>query len=344
MKLLYLRSNNRSNATVDRRRFISYINNFKNIKIEHEVEKNKIYDVVIVGSGGDLRKAAKLRKFTKYLIIDYANHYLVENNIIKNRARPILQAMFLNFDYTLKSYKKLITDVFKVADTIIVSSSAQLQYLKKLNFKSYVLTDFFHDEINFLKPNFKRQVSFNSLMWEGQSSNITNLNVLKKVLNKKRTLKLNVVTDEFYGFMNGRILKKNTKSFLQKNFINYSYFKWSQKNLINTAFHSQLGVIPIDKSKSIYASKPENKIVLMWLLGLPIIGTDIQSYLNLEKRSNIKCTCSSIQEWEYTLEKYYSNPKLITDDAKQSYDYACKEYSSQKIFNQWHNVLQYIHL
>ena len=86
MKVLFLPSSHGGKAPVDRRRFLAFANVSPDIEVVYDSREN--FDLVFCAGSGDIGLATMLKQRGFPLIFDYANHYLVENNWLKNRFRP----------------------------------------------------------------------------------------------------------------------------------------------------------------------------------------------------------------------------------------------------------------
>jgi len=339
MLVLVLPSSSNGLGPVDRRRILTFVKSTSHYEYTFDIKAK--FDLIYCAGSGDTGLALKLKETGKPLIYDYANHYLQENIPLKNVLRPAYFSFFKGHKYTFETYSSTIQKIIEVADVVVCSSEVQKTYLEQ-NTKVkniHVLTDFFENDFpslfnrKFKPPSTRSQ----HLIWEGQAENLKNFTSITD--REFFKLKISLITDLKYR---DGLFKRSSKNFCDRLFNDFVIYDWNVDALISRAQHGDIGIIPIEKDIPIYAAKPENKAVLMFLLGLPVLATSILAYSQLFERlqlDHLKVTDAS--QW---VEKVQQLRGLKNSDYQDLCMYlnnfARKEYSTENLRLKWLNALE----
>lgn len=332
--ILYLGNSHDGLAPVDRRRFLAFAQMMPNIKIYFREEPGISFDILVYAIGGDLVKAITLSCSIPKLVVDYSNHYLVEKSLIKSLFRNQFFSLTKGHDFSYLTYKKSLKEIIQRADLVIYPSVSHEMELSSLNNSTERLTDYFGKETLTLDSQscLKREI-----FWEGQAVNLKTLEILAPIVNKKNNLNFNIVSDPYIG---GRFFRKSSENYCSQIFTNTVFDSWSAVNVARASSKSMLGVIPLDLSDDFMASKPENKLVYMWLLGLPVLCSPSASYGMLAQETSIDFICSSLNDWEVKIDKYLSNGRYRNETAAFLRDYANKNYDDEAQYLKWKNAFE----
>ena len=336
LKILYLGNSPDCKLPSDRRRSFGFL---KRINIKHklyiEFQKGVNYDILISTIGADLNKVLIALPFAKKFVFDYSDNYLLEKSLFKNYLRLPINSLINKSRFCFKSYQKTVVELLTYADLVIYPSIDYKELLSRYNCKIFRITDFLETEVPKSIPN----ITSNSLFWEGLSCNVSTLKDVCRSFHLIKSPKLNVVTDPYYGPFSGKILKYNTKKKLHKYYKNIRFYEWSHDNLSNAIKRSSLGIIPLNRSNRFLFTKPENKLVFMWFMGLPAITSDSNSYCMLENKIGFNFTVSDKSDWNESIESFLgiTNSKEISDSIK---NFAFNNYSDSIIMQNWIDALE----
>jgi hypothetical protein len=334
INILYLGNSQDGSAPGDRRRFLAFGQMMSNIKIYFREEPGISFDILVYAIGGDLVKALALSGSIPKLVVDYSNHYLVEKSWFKSLVRNQFFTLTKGHDCSYLTYRKSLKEVIRRADLVIYPSVSHEMELSILNNSMERLTDYFGRETfsSEVQSVFKRK-----LFWEGQAVNLRTLEALAPIVNSKNNLNLNVVSDPYFG---SRFFRKSSANYCSRMFSNVVFDSWSAGNVGRAASKSALGVIPLDLSDDFIASKPENKLVYMWLLGLPALCSPSASYRMLAQKTSIDFICSSLNDWDVGIDTYLSNGRYRNETAAFLNDYAKKNYDDNAQYLKWKNAFE----
>ena len=73
---------------------------------------------------------------------------------------------------------------------------------------------------------------------------------------------------------------------------------WSEETLAAIATQCDLAVIPLALTDPFATGKPENKLLLFWRLGVPVLTTATPAYRRAMQGAGLDMTCSSEADWE----------------------------------------------
>lgn len=330
----------------DRRKVIRYFK-IKKISFEKAIF-NKEYDYLYLSGTSDLTVWGNYKKKNKFyktkIIFDASDPYL-SDPFIYNFIRSIYYFLSRKTKHFTFSYSTQFKKILKQSDIVICSSEEQKNQIKKLNDNIYIIRDYFDTDIkqriNFKNNDIKKHLN---IFWEGQShSNISIFRFLFKILLniKKYDIVLHIVTDAQYCYLGGRYFCVPTINILNKIFkgskISIKLYNWSVENLIIASAKCDIGLIPIP-NKPRMQLKPENKLILMWMLGLPVITSDTKSYKRVMNEIQEDWTCKNMKDWTkkvYTLIEVKINREKYVKSINSFFE---NKYSSDIVTKQWDNI------
>ena len=93
------------------------------------------------------------------------------------------------------------------------------------------------------------------------------------------------------------------------------------------------GIIPVDQKSLFTLGKPENKLLLLWKLGLPVLVSNTKAYSRTIKNAAFtdSMLCRDQKDWEKKILKFISlEPKQKGMISNQAKEFANK-YSNKKV-------------
>jgi hypothetical protein len=334
IKILYLGNSSDGSATVDRRRFLAFAAMNPHLQVFFKPEPGLKFDVLIYSIGGDLPLALSLAAEVKQVVVDYSNHYLVEKSWFKSVFRNQFFTLRKGHKLAFSAYRSSLKRIIRLADLVIFPSVSQKSELMKLNSRVARLTDFFGSEVNVSDGPVEGE---RSIFWEGQGVNVPTLQALSRPLQRVKYSSFNVVTDEYFG---RAPFRRRSEIFLSQRFSQFAFYSWSQTAIASLAAKSRVGVIPLNLEDQFIAAKPENKLVLMWLLGLPVLCSPTESYSLLAAETGLDFLCKSEEEWCAKLDQYLGDGRTRAAEAAFLLNYASQNYDDSAQFNKWIAVFE----
>ena len=342
-KIGYLPYSNDFSEPGDRRRFIWFANE---VKLDYELlDFNQEYDVIYAVCGTNHTRLLNYlsRNPKTQLIFEIVDAHLHEKNIFKFLFRGLLRFFLKKEDCLFIRYNLLLKKVIMLSSAVVCSTTNQRNLLVNYNSNVHISLDFMYEEYPRIYKDIKTSNSILNIFWEGKIFSVHHLNLLNKLSSKfKKRIHFHIVTDlekTLIPFI--YILKAN--KILRRFKFNFTLYKWSIYNVLNISNHCDIGVIPLYFSDKKAINKPENKLLLMWRLGLPVITTKTAAYKHAMIKGDLKYFCSSIKEWESFLNYFINiecNNKTIEFNKFQNI--LNNSYSKDEYLLSWYNIFKSI--
>jgi hypothetical protein len=331
----------------DRRRYVHY---FSKLGISYEkAEFEKDYDYLYVSISGNLAKWAKYKnrykktKIKPKIIFDLSDDLLSERGL-KDFLRAVLYFFRGKNPNFLVSYKEVIKDMISASDQLICGSEEQKNHLLSYHNNIVVMRESVSQEIFFKKNTYKlirdNQVH---IFWEGLShGNVKCFEILKEILNYSLGLKihLHIVTDSKYCKISSKFDCTSTYKLLSDIFkgteIDFHLYDWNEATFSAICASCDIALIPIPNDPVMLA-KPENKLLLMWEIGIPVITTATKSYCRVMKAANLDFTGNDIKELRMKILSLLSSEAMrvqYMDNASRYLQDNCSEYYVQNLWNE----------
>ena len=285
-----------------------------------------------------------IRKCKGYRVYDLIDPYFVADNIGIDLFRSIGKRI-IQRDFSEKfRYTESVKNVCKEVDAVICSSPEQADYINKYNRNVHVILDF-HSEIPELTLSNRQEAEF-SILWEGQAATLDALLKLSEVFEHCRqrftSVRLFLVTDLRKYRFNNRYFGKDTESFANKlsrdSDLKITLLPWSVENLKNAAKQSNLAVIPVDLTRKSQILKPENRLLIMWRLGLFAIASATPAHLRVQNMLGVPFACKNIKDWTNAIDQFSREKSNLNDFSIRSREYLLTNHNDDLLVSKWNNV------
>jgi len=331
----------------DRRRFCFFANEMQLNYTKYNSKLN--YDVVVLSPVSDLSEVKKIKSKGTKIIIELVDSYLIKTNLIKdvlrNTGRQFLHKNYFNMIYP-KRYTSELKRAFRLVDAVICTTEDQKRRIQDYNENVHIILDSPDDDLSIIKPSRYNNSKTLNILWEGLGSNLINFEEIASELNKvsnKININLHILTDlisykyfsKFYKLHSIDTIKKyNLK-------VNTFLYQWNPTALASLASICDLAIIPLLQNNKFVLGKPENKLILLWKLGLPVFTSYSESYSLTMKNAGIDMICRDKSDWSKSLLEFYSfdNQKRI-NISKKVKEFAHKKYNKKKLISQWYKVFE----
>lgn len=332
------------NSPGDRRRFPTIATRL-GLQWEY-YQDGREYDVIYVTSNGDLTKFHRLPKSRTKLAFGMADSYLaVPQYHAKTLLRGLGKWVLKKHSHLELFYAKTLQRMAKRSDLVICSTPEQSEHFQPFNPNTHDILDV-HEELSASEP-VKQPTNDGRLhiFWEGIGVNATHFDICAEALRavaKKTPLTLHLVTDLNYKPLNAPIPMFSTKKMLTKALgeVDCKLTEWSQFGVKAIASHCDLGIIPMSLSDPLARNKPENKLLIMWRLGLPVLTSATPAYLRAMGRYGgpVWC-CNSPQDWNDKLREAASLPDRRAQARQAGLDYIRDVASVDALEQRWLHAL-----
>ena len=327
----------------DKRRFVHYARN-RNLTFEIADPSNK-YDLVVLSQGADLSVWCDYDLGGAKVVYDLIDSYLaIPTNEIKGRLRGLAKYITGKSKYLRLNQRIAIESMCLRSDAVICSTEEQAKDIKPFCNNVHQVLDVHSSVQKRTKNDYKSGKVFN-IVWEGMADNVYQFNFLKSVfteLEKRHEVALHFVTDLSYQRYGGRYGKTYTSDIIKGLCKRVYLYEWNEFMCSEIICSSDLAIIPVDLTNPLVRGKPENKLLLFWRMGVPVITSTTPSYERTMKKADLDMTCLNKAEWLEMLDKY-----IMSEESRQIAGIAGRKianehYSEDKTLKQWDEVFQSI--
>jgi hypothetical protein len=330
----------------DRRRYIFY---FRRKGIDFETaDPSRSYDAVYISLTGDLNEWCryKARHPQSLVIFDLSDSYLMAS-ALSDRLRAIFHYVSRRTRTLRWSYKRTLLDMMQASDVVLCGSEEQKELLAKLHPNVVVMRDFFGFDLNVKKESYRLSAPGTlNVLWEGFShGNIRAFEMLRDVLATidDFRVKLHVVTDSRYCRFGAKHLCKATYQVLHEVFrgsrVGFHLYDWNALTFSAIATRCDMAVIPLHDDPFAW-SKPENKLLLLWSMGLPVVTSSTASYARVMKSVGADLACANLGEWRSKIQTLASSEQLRVAHMQAAARYVDDHCSEAAITRTWDSVFQ----
>ncbi len=316
----------------DRRRFSAYAAQ-KGLTYERARPDGE-YDLVLVTQNSDLtgwthrkrRDGERLK-----LVFELVDSYFVQTNPLRRIFKGTMRRVRGPDSRLSPDFLKTLERSCEAADAVICSTQEQRETICRYNPNVFLSFDYFGDDLGAPKCDYSRGERLR-LAWEGQAVTLPNLTRLTGPLNDLRDkVELHVVTDPYWRrwVISGQgtpVLEK-----LREIECPIVFHPWERESFSEHIAGCDLAIIPIDAGDPMALGKPENKLVLLWQLGMPALTSATPAYDRAMAAAGLDMTCAGLAEWTESLERMIAAPaEELERVAKQGQDFALTAYSKER--------------
>jgi hypothetical protein len=326
-------------ATGDRRRLIFWANT-RGHEIVTNLDRN--VDVTVATINADFN-SPHIQTKNVPLIFDLVDAYLSPLSRCDDLARGFAKRFSGQVSGVVKPFSHHVRDLCRLSDAVICSSPEQEEVIKQHNFNTHVILDS-HDEISFINPirDKAQKTDRQKLLWEGQPATIRGVkNVYPSLLGLARTYNLDFdfVTDKNYFLLLNKYLKKSTLELLKKDLHGIAnrvnVIPWSPSNLVDRAQKSAVAMIPIDLTIPMQRLKPENRLLIMWRLGLPCLTSPSPAYVRVANQAGVNSICYNQKEWIENFIQILEDPNFAYSQSLAGQSYVRENHNTKILLKKW---------
>ena len=320
-------------APGDRRRFVAYAQ-ARNLPFEL-AQFNERYDVVILSEVADLSIWSNYRQGK--VVYDLIDSYL---SVPRTNWRQLLRGpawYALGKHKRLRDYLSSVRAMCRCADAVVCSTDEQKKIISQFCRNIHVILDIHSTVVTTIKTQYTASRPFR-LVWEGLGSNLSQLLTLAPILRAlatRRDFELHVVTAP-ESRLSGGFFRVDSRRFLARYFDRVRFHDWKEETCAEIMSSCDLGVIPINLADPFAAGKPENKLLVQWRMGLPVITSATPAYRRaMNEVGTPELTCQNESQWIAALERMMSDEAARLDAAKRGRAYAEGKHGSAALLARW---------
>jgi hypothetical protein len=304
-------------------------------------------DVILASENSDFNSLYFVKNHAP-VVFDLVDAYLSPLNTFDDLARGLGKKFSGQISGDIKPFSHHVKDFCQRASGVICSSVEQEQIIREYNANTHVILDS-HTEIPFLTPKLATNQSIHrsQILWEGQPATIRGVGKISSSLtklSKSYPLDFNFVTDESYFQYLGKYIRRSTFALLKNDLRAVSdqitIIPWTPSNLIKSAERSNLAMIPIDLAVPMQNLKPENRLLIMWRLGLPCLTSPSPAYIRVAQKAGGQVICRTPQDWEENFNRLLSEPTLAHREVLLGQNYLNENHNERILLHKWDAAIE----
>ena len=340
-------------APGDRRRFVYYANS-KAIDFQIAKPENE-YDIVYVTYGADITLWSKYDKSKAVIVYELIDSYLAWPVFsFYGLFRGLAKYLSGKHKYCELNHKKSIELMCRRADIVICSTEEQKNDIRRYCDDVRIILDvksMYHNHRMTLQPELKNNVL--NIAWEGVPGNIKSFTVIRdalSILSKQYQINLHLITAlKYKKYMNKYVTKhtiNEVKKYIDININNVYLYQWNELTVSHISSACDFAIIPIDLDNTPFFAnafdkgKPEDKLLIFWLMGLPAVVSETPPHLRAMKGAGVSMACSSTNDWVSTIKDIVDNKTKRNQSAKKGFAYASRVNSEERIISLWDDLFE----
>jgi len=328
----------------DRRRLLFWAKNRGHDVITDLTQK---VDVIVASENSDFESHLFAQKGVP-VVFDLVDAYLSPLNPFDDFARGLAKKISGQISGSVKPFSHHVRNFCMNSNAVICSSIEQEAVIKPYNPITHVILDS-HDELPFIDPKLARSTSSNEshILWEGQPATIRGVQQISSILlqlSKENKLHFDFVTDQKYFQFLGKYLEMNTLRLLKRDLSpiidRVKIIPWTPDNLVVSAKKSAIAMIPIDLTVPMQTLKPENRLLIMWRLGLPCLTSPSLAYTRVASQAGVNAICDSPEVWLENFGNLLSDPSFALEEILRGQNYLSEMHNSNALLAKWDRAME----
>jgi len=355
LKLGWVPNSSDYSHPADRRKLLFYLKKVKT-NIVYEVAQYDIhYDILYVSLRSDLTLWSKYRKkqlargAKTWIIFDLSDSYLLSEKI-SDVLRPIYHYIIRRCSSLRFSYKNILIEMINNSDVVICGSIEQQLILKEHHENVRIVRDYFLDDIRSVKKDYNLAKGGElHILWEGFShGNKKIFRMIRGIVHRwgleKNNYRINLhfLTDPLYCTYGASTFCRSTYTMLKNIFTNVKcgidVYSWNPATFSSIATACDFAIIPIPND-SVMWYKPENKLLLLWSLGIPVLATPTPAYKRVMSEELMRYLCNDLEAWSANIARMAFASENRQEYMQFANKYLAKHCNDKAILSMWKEVM-----
>jgi glycosyltransferase involved in cell wall biosynthesis len=343
-KVAYLPLTSDLSGPGDRRRFCYYA---RARHLDWEIFRaGASYDIVVLGPLADLTHFSRMPRSGPKLVYDMPDSYLeIDESHWRSRLRGAAKFAFRQHRHFEWDYKDSLRKMFARADAVVCSTDEQGQRIAELNANVHPILDFQTEIVSRTKEDYRAAGETLQLFWEGIGGNLIVFDEVREALvrlSKRRRIALHLFTDVWQKPFNAPVPELPTRRLLHglRDEIPIFMYEWNAFMLASIATACDLALIPIVMDDPLFRAKAENKLLLLWRMGVPTITSATPAYVRTMDAAGVRMYARTVEEWEELLERFGADEGARKGAALAGRRYVTTEHSEAASLAKWDAVFE----
>ena len=278
---------------------------------------------------GKILKASRGRP----IVFVLRDAYMVSDGRVKDRIRSLAKFTQGERPFTLRPYPALLIEQLDHCDAVVCASLDQRRILEGLTSTPVVSVLDLHDEYGTRRTKSFTSESEVRIFWEGVPSSLKSLEGLAPAFRflqseMGKPVLLTILSSQSSHLALDRGIRYPTewklRSLRKRSLVRVELVTWSIKNVRKVSESAHFAVVPVERTSPLANLKSENRVLIAWRLGLPVLASDIPSHSRIAENSGADILCRKREDW---------SEKMLSL-AKSDLEWSRNIESGQKYLNQ----------
>jgi len=341
LRIGYVPCSSSLSAPGDRRRFCYYAAK-RNLAFE-TARPEQAYDVVVLTQAADLSLWRHYPRARGKLVFDFIDSYLaVPPHDPKRMLRGLAKFVTRQNRRLLLNYHNGLEAMCGRADAVVCSTAGQKERILRLCSNVHAILDFHGSVAGAAKDDYAADEVFH-FVWEGQPSNLRHLLEIRRALEdlqRTRRFRIHAITDLAYGrFLGGRLGQRNTWDEARKIWPQIYLYAWNERTFAAIARQCDLALIPLPLGDPLGAGKPENRLLLFWRMGIPVLASATPAHVRAMNASGLDMACTTQDQWLEALRYYTAEEQARKQAGQRGKAFVEQNHQEEDMLQQWDRVL-----
>lgn len=344
LRVGYLAASADWSAPADRRRFIAYAR-ARGLKVEH-ARPDESYDVVVLSQAADLTVWQRYDRAP--IVYECIDSYILPPHDARGRLRGALKFLTRQHRRLQWRYDRSVQLMCARASAVVCSTDTLRRNVLPFCPNVHIVLDVFDKALRTPKQDYRPSRPF-AIVWEGLAAGAAGrifpyLAEAVAPMLAAGDAHLHVVTDITYPRLSARFGRAHTADAVRRVFgplaSRVSLYQWSEVTFASLVTACDLAVIPIPPGDPYVNGKPENKLVLLWRTGIPVVTSATPAYRDAMERCGVPLVCENLEDWHRLLPRVAEDESLRHRAAEAGRRLAETEYSCEQMLQRWDRVME----
>lgn len=319
----------------DRRRFVGYAR-ARNLPFE-VANPDQRYDLVVLCEQADITAWARYPHGK--MVYDLISSFLaIPRGNLRQQLRGTVNYLLGRSRHYEPDQWAAIQRMCRRADAVVCTTEEQRRDILPHSSNVHIILDLQGAVVRKVKHDYRCGAEAN-LVWEGLPSNIPQLRQVRDALTevaRRRPVVLNLVTDPDQPRFLSRFGRIRSEELARRIFDRVRLHAWEEETCAGIICGCDLGIIPIDLGDPLVAGKPENKLLLLWRLGMPVVCSATPAYRRAMRGAGLEeYACQDREQWVSAIERLLGDEALRREAGQRGRDYAEREFGEARILERW---------
>jgi hypothetical protein len=286
-----------------------------------------------------------IRRTKKPVILDLVDGYLGEEPIwIKDFVRNIVRSVNGKSNLLDITYTRAIKKACAASTAVIVATPEQRESVLPYNKNVFVILDDHSELLGINDQDVYRKKTY--LFWEGFGYTLKHFKAISHELDdflSENEYGLNLLTNSTFARWGGYLGRVDTykliRKWFPKSFKNIEIVPWTLNNVKKYAGKSSFAIIPIDTKDKFANLKPENKLLGLWTLGLPVLFSDTPAYKRVATQAGLESNCIESSNWSFALNNH--NSILTEKNSQLASNYLFTFHAKEVLIEKWDAAIRH---